>query len=81
MRKDSGAGIIKAVEVCLPRAARQRHLARCMRHLAAKLPEDVLPEFKARAQASYQASIRPIACELAAGVTGLLSIEIAKEFQ
>jgi putative transposase len=39
-----------------------------MRNLASKLPEDLWPEFKARAQASYQAPSRAIARELAAGV-------------
>jgi hypothetical protein len=50
------------------RAARQRCLAHRMRNLAAKLPEDVWPEFKVRAQAAYQAPSRAIARELAAGV-------------
>jgi putative transposase len=35
---------------------------------ALKLPEDVWPEFKVRAQAAYQAPSRAIARELAAGV-------------
>jgi hypothetical protein len=39
-----------------------------MRNLAAKVPEDVWPEFKVRAQAAYQAPSRAIARELAAGV-------------
>jgi transposase-like protein len=39
-----------------------------MRNLAAKVPENVWPEFKARAQACYQASSRAIAPELCAGV-------------
>jgi transposase-like protein len=65
---DGAPGIIKAIEVCFPRAARQRCLAHRMRNLAAKLPEDVWPDFKARAQAAYQAPSRAIARELAAGV-------------
>jgi putative transposase len=65
---DGAPGIIKAIEVCFPRAARQRCLAHRMRNLAAKLPEDLWPEFKARVQASYQAPSRAIARELAAGV-------------
>ena len=48
--------------------ARQRCLAHRMRNLAAKLPEDVWPEFKVRAQASYHAPSRAIARELAAGL-------------
>jgi transposase-like protein len=39
-----------------------------MRNLAVKLPEDVWPEFKVRAQAAYQAPSRAIARELAAGI-------------
>jgi putative transposase len=65
---DGAPGIIRAIEVCFPRAVRQRCLAHRMRNLAAKLPEDVWPEFKVRAQAAYQAPSRAIARELAAGV-------------
>jgi hypothetical protein len=39
-----------------------------MRNLAAKVPEDIWPEFKVRAQAAYQAPSRAIARELATGV-------------
>jgi hypothetical protein len=39
-----------------------------MRNLAAKVPEDLWPEFKARATAAYQAPSRKIARELAEGV-------------
>ena len=65
---DGAPGIIKAIEICFPRAARQRCLAHRMRNLAAKVPEDVWPDFKVRAQAAYQAPSRAIARELAAGV-------------
>jgi transposase-like protein len=65
---DGAPGIIKAIEICFPRAARQRCLAHRMRNLAAKVPDDVWPEFKARVQAAYQAPSRAIARELAAGV-------------
>jgi putative transposase len=65
---DGAPGIIKAIEICFPRAARQRCLAHRMRNLAAKVPEDVWPEFKVRAQAAYQAPSRAIARELAAGI-------------
>jgi len=65
---DGAPGIIKAIEVCFPRAARQRCLAHRMRNLASKVPEDVWPDFKARVQAAYQAPSRAIARELAAGV-------------
>ena len=65
---DGAPGIIKAIEVCFPRAARQRCLAHRMRNLAAKVAEDVWPEFKVRVQAAYQVPSRAIARELAAGV-------------
>jgi transposase-like protein len=65
---DGAPGIIKAIEVCFPRAARQRCLAHRMRNLAVKVPEDVWPEFKVRVQAAYQAPSRAIARDLAAGV-------------
>lgn len=65
---DGAPGIIKALEVCFPRAARQRCLAHRMRNLAAKVPEDIWPDFKARVQAAYQAPSRAIARELAAGI-------------
>src|SRR6187200_1072922 len=65
---DGAAGIIKAIEICFPRAARQRCLAHRMRNLAAKVPEDIWPDFKARVQAAYQAPSRAIARELAAGI-------------
>ena len=65
---DGAPGIIKAIEICFPRAARQRCLAHRMRNLAAKVPEDVWPEFKVRAQSVYQAPSRAIARALAADV-------------
>jgi transposase-like protein len=55
-------------EVCFPRSARQRCLAHRMRNLAAKVPDDLWPEFKARATAAYQAPSRKIARELADGL-------------
>jgi transposase-like protein len=65
---DGAPGIIKAIEVCFPRAARQRCLAHRMRNLAIKVPENVWLEFKVRVQAAYQAPSRAIARDLAAGV-------------
>jgi len=65
---DGAPGIIKAIETCFPRSARQRCLAHRMRNLAAKVPEDQWPEFKARVQACYQAPSRAIARDLAKGV-------------
>ncbi len=65
---DGAPGVIKAIETCFPRSARQRCLAHRMRNLAAKVPEDRWPELKARIQACYQAPSRAIARDLAAGV-------------
>jgi transposase-like protein len=65
---DGAPGIIKAIETCFPRSARQRCLAHRMRNLSAKVPEDLWPDFKARAQAAYQAPSRAIARDLAEGL-------------
>ena len=65
---DGAPGIIKAIELCFPRSARQRCLAHRMRNLAAKVPEDLWPEFKAGATAAYQAPSRAIARDLAEGL-------------
>ena len=65
---DGAPGIIQAIELCFPRSERQRCLAHRMRNLAAKVPEERWPDFKARAQAAYQAPSRAIARELAKGV-------------
>ena len=63
---DGAPGIIKAIEVCFPRAARQRCLAHRMRNLAVKVPEDIwhvsgkrwrsvkVTEFEHRQMASVQ---------------------------
>jgi transposase-like protein len=65
---DGAPGIIKAIETCFPRSARQRCLAHRMRNLAAKVPEDLWPDFKARVQAAYQAPSRAIARDLGEGL-------------
>jgi putative transposase len=52
---DGAPGIIKAIEVCFPRATRKPCLEHRMRNLASKVPEELWPEFKARVQAIYQA--------------------------
>ena len=72
---DGAPGVIKAIETCFPRSARQRCLAHRMRNLAAKVPEDVWPEVKARIQAAYQAPSRAIARELAKGVVADFEID------
>ena len=53
---DGAPGMIRAIEECLPRSVRQRCLAHKMRNLQSKVPEDVWPEFKARATACFQAA-------------------------
>lgn len=65
---DGASGIVKAIETCFPRSERQRCLAHRMRNLVAKVPEDLWPEFKARATAAYQAPSRAIARDLAKGL-------------
>jgi putative transposase len=65
---DGAPGIIKAIEVCFPRSERQRCLAHRLRNLAAKVPEDIWPEFKTQAIATYQAPSRAIARDLAKGL-------------
>ena len=52
---DGASGMIRAIEECLPRSVRQRCLAHKMRNLQSKVPENVWPEFKARAATCYQA--------------------------
>jgi transposase-like protein len=58
---DGAPGLIRAVEECFVRSARQRCLAHRMRNLSGKVPEDVWPEFRERARAAYQAPSREIA--------------------
>ena len=65
---DGASGIIRAIEECFPRSARQRCLAHRMRNLAAKVSADPWPEFKARVTACYQAPSRAIARRLATGI-------------
>jgi transposase-like protein len=65
---DGAPGIVKALDECFPRTARQRCLAHRMRNLSAKVPADLWPEFKERVRAAYQAPSRAIARDLAKGV-------------
>ena len=46
---DGAPGMIRAIEECLPRTARQRCFAHKVRNLQSKVPEDLWPEFNARA--------------------------------
>ncbi|HEY1863295.1 MAG TPA: IS256 family transposase [Roseiarcus sp.] len=65
---DGAPGVIRAIEECFPRSARQRCLAHRMRNLAVKVPTDLWPEFKTRVTACYQAPSRAIARDLASGI-------------
>ncbi len=59
----ANAGLDRTATCEIKRAASSR-----FGNLAAKVPEDVWPDFKVRAQAAYQAPSRAIARELAVGV-------------
>ena len=65
---DGASGIIRAIEECFPRSARQRCLAHRMRNLAVKVSADPWPEFKARVTACYQAPSLAIARQLTTGI-------------
>jgi putative transposase len=62
---DGAPGVIRAIEECFPRSARQRCLVHKMRNLQSKVPDDAWPEFKARASACYQAASPALARVLA----------------
>jgi transposase-like protein len=53
---DGAAGLIRAVETCFPRAARQRCLAHRLRNLRSKAPDSLWPEIALRARAGYEAA-------------------------
>ena len=53
---DGAPGLIRAIEECFPRTLRQRCLVHKMRNLKCKVPDDLWPEFKVRAEACYQAA-------------------------
>ena len=53
---DGAPGLIRAVETCFPRAARQRCLAHRLRNLRSKVPEGEWPEIAVRARACYEAA-------------------------
>jgi putative transposase len=53
---DGAPGLIRAIEECFPRTLRQRCLVHKMRNLTCKVPDDLWPEFKVRAEACYQAA-------------------------
>ena len=62
---DGAPGVIRAIDECFPRSARQRCLVHKMRNLQSKVPDDAWPEFKARASACYQAASPALARVLA----------------
>jgi transposase-like protein len=53
---DGAPGLIRAIEECFPRSVHQRCLAHKMRNLQSKVPDNVWPEFHARARACYRAA-------------------------
>ncbi len=53
---DGAAEVIRAIEECFPRSARQRCLVHKLRNLQSKVPEEKWPEFKMHAVACYQAA-------------------------
>ena len=65
---DGAPGIIRAIEECFPRSARQRCPAHRMRNRAVKVSADLWPEFKACVAACHQALSRAIARDLASGI-------------
>ena len=65
---DGAPGVVRAIEGCSPRSARQRRSAHRMRNPAVKAPADLWPEFKARVTACYRAPSRAIARGLALGL-------------
>jgi len=73
---DGAPGIVKAIELAFPKSDRQRCLAHRMRNLAAKVPQDLWPDFKARATAVYQAPSRAIARDLAEGLVSDFEAEL-----
>lgn len=73
---DGAPGVIRATEECFPRAARQRCLAHKMRNLQSKVPEDLWPEFKACAQACYQAASPALARLLRAEIIAAYGVKL-----
>ena len=53
---DGAAGLIRAVQICFPRALRQRCLVHRLRNLRSKAPERQWPEIAIRARACYEAA-------------------------
>jgi transposase-like protein len=61
---DGAAGLIRAVEECFPASLRQRCLAHKKRNIAAKLPAEAIDEFRAAANAAYEAPTTAMAEKL-----------------
>jgi len=53
---DGAPGLIRAVEICFPRALRQRCLVHRLRNLHSKAPDHQWPEIAIRARACYEAA-------------------------
>src|SRR5437867_7532038 len=53
---DGAPGLIRAVQICFPRALRQRCLVHRLRNLRSKAPERQWPEIAIRARACYEAA-------------------------
>jgi len=73
---DGAPGLIRAIEECFPRSARQRCLVHKMRNLQCKVPDHIWPEFKARAHACYQAASPALACMLRDDVVATYANEL-----
>ncbi len=61
---DGSAGLIRAVEECFPCSLRQRCLAHKKRNIIAKLPAEAIDEFRAAANAAYEAPTPAMARKL-----------------
>ena len=65
---DGAPGVIRAIEECFPRSARQRCLAHRMRNLAVKVPTDLWPRVQDAGGGLLSAPSRAIARELTNGI-------------
>jgi hypothetical protein len=65
---DGGPGIIRAIEECFPRSARQRCLAHRMRNLAVKVLTDLWPELQGACERLLPSPLAGHPRELAKGM-------------
>lgn len=68
--------IIRGFETCFPRLEYQRFLAHRMRNLAAKVPEELWPEFNSRVVVAYKVPSCAITQDLAQGVIADFEAEL-----